>query len=102
MQAAPKDKLLVFNVKDGWEPLCQFLEVDVPNKPFPHRNVNGQILDEFMDTLPLFQRAKREMLVTTSLLTVLFGFGIYKVIKSEKLTMTSDLLNIITSYFKLN
>ena len=91
MQAAPKDKLLVFNVKDGWEPLCQFLGVDVPNKPFPHRNINGQIMKEYIDTLPLFQRVNREMFVTTSLLTVLFAFGIYKLIASEKLTMTMNI-----------
>jgi len=33
----PQEKLLVFNVKDGWKPLCEFLNVDVPvGKPFPH------------------------------------------------------------------
>lgn len=35
----PADKLLVFDVKDGWESLCGFLEVPVPNdKPFPRLN----------------------------------------------------------------
>lgn len=34
----PADRLLVFNVADGWEPLCRFLEVPVPEVPFPHRN----------------------------------------------------------------
>jgi len=35
--AVPEEKLLVFNVKDGWKPLCDFLEVEVPaDKPFPH------------------------------------------------------------------
>lgn len=34
----PSDKLLVFEVKDGWEPLCRFLGVDVPETPFPHLN----------------------------------------------------------------
>ena len=33
----PADKLLVFDVKQGWEPLCQFLGVPVPaGEPFPH------------------------------------------------------------------
>ena len=31
----PKDRLLVWNVKDGWEPLCTFLGKDVPDKPIP-------------------------------------------------------------------
>ena len=34
----PSEKLLIFNVKEGWEPLCAFLEVPVPDVPFPHVN----------------------------------------------------------------
>jgi hypothetical protein len=35
----PADRLLVFDVKQGWEPLCQFLGVSVPaGEPFPHLN----------------------------------------------------------------
>lgn len=37
-QRVPAEKLLVYNVKEGWEPLCAFLGVDVPDKPFPHAN----------------------------------------------------------------
>lgn len=32
------DHLLVFDVADGWEPLCRFLGVPVPDEPFPHVN----------------------------------------------------------------
>ena len=35
----PPEQLLVYNVKEGWEPLCAFLGVEVPgDKPFPHLN----------------------------------------------------------------
>jgi hypothetical protein len=34
----PEDRLLVFDVKSGWEPLCEFLRVDVPDEPFPRTN----------------------------------------------------------------
>lgn len=34
----PAGRLLVFSVKEGWEPLCEFLDVPVPDKPFPHAN----------------------------------------------------------------
>jgi hypothetical protein len=38
-ETIPADKLLVFDVKQGWEPLCQFLGVSVPaGEPFPHLN----------------------------------------------------------------
>ncbi|KAK4561647.1 hypothetical protein LTR86_004326 [Recurvomyces mirabilis] len=34
----PKEKLLVFNVKEGWAPLCAFLGHEIPDLPFPRRN----------------------------------------------------------------
>ena len=38
-ERVPPDKLLVYKVKEGWEPLCEYLGVEVPkDKPFPHLN----------------------------------------------------------------
>jgi len=37
-ESVPKDRLLEFEVKQGWEPLCDFLEVPVPRQPFPRLN----------------------------------------------------------------
>eukprot|EP00903_Cladosiphon_okamuranus_P017623 g16233.t1 len=37
------DKLLQFSVKDGWEPLCEFLGVPVPDEPFPKVNSTQEI-----------------------------------------------------------
>lgn len=34
----PPAQLLVYRVKDGWGPLCDFLDVPVPEEPFPHIN----------------------------------------------------------------
>ena len=34
----PPERLLVYDVKEGWAPLCAFLGVDVPDRPFPHLN----------------------------------------------------------------
>jgi len=34
----PADRLLVWNPCEGWEPLCDFLEVDVPAEPLPRLN----------------------------------------------------------------
>ncbi|XP_057299277.1 uncharacterized protein LOC130629918 [Hydractinia symbiolongicarpus] len=34
----PEEKLLVYSVKEGWEPLCKFLNVPIPEQPFPHTN----------------------------------------------------------------
>lgn len=32
------DRLLVYEASQGWQPLCAFLGVPVPNVPFPHAN----------------------------------------------------------------
>jgi Sulfotransferase domain len=34
----PAERLLVFDVREGWEPLCAFLGVPVPDTPFPRLN----------------------------------------------------------------
>jgi len=39
--ALPSDRLLVFDVAEGWEPLCSFLGVEVPDEPFPHHNLRA-------------------------------------------------------------
>jgi len=38
MSSIARNRLLVFNPADGWEPLCRFLEVPVPDMPFPRVN----------------------------------------------------------------
>jgi hypothetical protein len=32
------ERLLVFDVREGWTPLCNFLEVPIPEEPFPRLN----------------------------------------------------------------
>ena len=34
----PADRLLVYEITEGWEPLCSFLGVPVPDAPMPHLN----------------------------------------------------------------
>lgn len=41
----PADQLLVYQVKDGWEPLCEFLGVPVPTDPFPRTNDRSEFWD---------------------------------------------------------
>jgi hypothetical protein len=39
VQAAfPADRLLTYRVGEGWEPLCEFLGVPVPDQPYPRDN----------------------------------------------------------------
>jgi hypothetical protein len=39
IREVPSEQLLIYHVRDAWEPLCRFLEVSVPiGKSFPHLN----------------------------------------------------------------
>jgi hypothetical protein len=38
LAGVPKDRLLVFEASQGWAPLCGFLGVPVPDKPYPSEN----------------------------------------------------------------
>jgi len=38
IKEVPADRLLVFEVKQGWAPLCKFLDVPEPKEPFPNTN----------------------------------------------------------------
>lgn len=43
--AIPTDRLLTYQVKDGWGPLCGFLGKPVPADPFPRTNDRGEFWD---------------------------------------------------------
>ena len=58
----PKDKLLVFNVAQGWEPLCSFLDKEIPEdvedpKEFVTSNYTANMLK-------IYGRQKTVRLVT--------------------------------------
>jgi hypothetical protein len=48
--AIPPERLLVYQVTEGWEPLCSFLDVPVPAEPFPHIN-DTAATQEIIDTV---------------------------------------------------
>jgi hypothetical protein len=39
MRRIPAERLLVFEPSQGWEPLCRFLGVAIPDEPFPRSNL---------------------------------------------------------------
>lgn len=55
----PADRLLVWSASDGWEPLCEFLGVPVPDTPFPHLNDRQQFAERVIDGALLALRAWR-------------------------------------------
>ena len=55
VRVVPQDRLLVFEVTQGWEPLCAFLERTVPDEDFPRLNEGGETIrktfkETFVDT----------------------------------------------------
>ena len=38
IEFVPQERLLIYQVKEGWEPLCKFLDVPIPDIPFPYKN----------------------------------------------------------------
>jgi len=43
----PAERLLEFDVAEGWEPLCDFLGRPAPDEPFPRRNDRDQLRAAF-------------------------------------------------------
>ena len=41
----PGDRLLTFDLRDGWRPLCAFLDVDAPDMPFPKTNSSREFVN---------------------------------------------------------
>jgi len=42
LREVPKERLLVWEAADGWEPICAALGVPVPSEPFPHTNTREE------------------------------------------------------------
>ncbi len=47
IDAFPPERLLVYEVKQGWAPLCEFLDLPVPDKAFPHINSRQETVELF-------------------------------------------------------
>jgi sulfotransferase family protein len=43
----PAERLLVFDVREGWQPLCDFLGVPIPDEPFPKTNSTEELIGHF-------------------------------------------------------
>jgi hypothetical protein len=38
----PANRLLVWNARDGWEPICKALDLPIPEEPFPRTNTREE------------------------------------------------------------
>ena len=73
----PPEKLLVYNVKQGWKPLCDFLGCGVPTVAFPHENVKGEIaevpLSETRSGRQVILEIQRALIVILSVIVFIVG-----------------------------
>ena len=57
----PPEKLLVYNVQQGWKPLCDFLGCDIPTVAFPRENIKGEIAKVPLTRTRIGRQIKREI-----------------------------------------
>jgi hypothetical protein len=69
----PDGRLLEFDVSQGWEPLCEFLELPVPDEPFPRLNDTAGFRALFGLDLEEAEVRKRHQSVTRDSLQEQFG-----------------------------
>ena len=48
INSVPKEQLLVIEPGDGWSPLCEFLEVDIPDVDYPRINSKDDFPKRFL------------------------------------------------------
>lgn len=74
----PPDRLLEYHVKDGWGPLCEFLELDCPQESFPSGNDTGDFksLVRRLDWMRVREAVQQNALSLAAVLAVMTGMGL--------------------------
>ncbi|CAL8103922.1 unnamed protein product [Calicophoron daubneyi] len=73
-RTVPKEQLLVLNMAEGWAPLCKFLEVPVPKRPFPHSFEKDVFIERYKSVLQLSRTLRLFAYGVVGLLMGLFGY----------------------------
>merc|ERR1711990_1089318 len=84
----PTEDLLVWKVKDGWEPLCKFLNCPIPEGPIPHDNRTGdtKFIEEYAWKSKFMQRAGNNLnwyLFLDLVKCGIIGYGVWKTYKTN-------------------
>ncbi|GAB7324704.1 hypothetical protein MBLNU13_g08569t1 [Cladosporium sp. NU13] len=73
---APRENLLEYHITEGWEPLCRFLEKDVPAVAFPSGNdgdATGELIRELVRSEAILA-CKRSGAVFSAVALLVLGF----------------------------
>lgn len=71
----PAENLLEYHVSEGWKPLCEFLDLDIPKVPFPRGNER----DSFYTQMRAFDKSRAIAVLTKTApwLLVAIAFATY-------------------------
>jgi hypothetical protein len=48
-RGVPRGRLLVWSAGEGWEPMCEFFGIPVPDIPFPHLGAGAELFNRVVD-----------------------------------------------------
>ena len=76
-KVVPSDRLLVYEVREGWEPLCAFLGVPVPEgTPFPHVNDTAEFRAKILLGARIVQSVGYAVAAIVAILLILVGIRV--------------------------
>ncbi|CAG5104101.1 Oidioi.mRNA.OKI2018_I69.chr1.g1094.t1.cds [Oikopleura dioica] len=80
MNNCPKDKLLIWRIEDGWEPICKFLGKPVPDGPLPHCNRLGGVIKDLENSVDYQAMVRKQTISIVLRLAIIAatGYGWFK------------------------
>lgn len=76
----PRDDLLIYNIKQGWKPLCEFLDVEIPGVPFPCINVKSAAIPVIMTHSAVSNKVFYEFVCISMIITVFVSVLIFMIV----------------------
>lgn len=95
----PEENLLIWNVKQGWSPLCKFLDKEEPNCPVPRENMKAELIEKYRET-DFIQSVIKSTIINLGLFVLIIG-TLATVLLSPSLVdpINTDLVQPIWSKF---
>ena len=79
----PQERLLVFDVREGWAPLCDFLGVETPEEPFPRLNEAREMRRRLIGLVALSAAAPALAVLAALAVVAATAFFIRRVARSQ-------------------
>jgi hypothetical protein len=89
----PPERLLVFDVREGWAPLCDFLGVEIPDRPFPHLNEAREMRRRLLGLAALSAAAPALIMVAVIAATV---FLVRRIVGQRYVAVVGELAGLLS------